>query len=83
MMQAMEVMKAEALHRAPDNRVDPYSPKFKPKTKVITGEEARKVADQPRLSGHSEWDAVELAETDPSGDPVDPEFLKGLPMSKG
>lgn len=73
----------EALRNKPqDLQVDPYSPKFRPSTKVITGEEAKKVADQPRLTGHSEWDDVELAETSDGREPIDPDFLKGLPLKK-
>ena len=61
---------------------DPYSPNFRAETKTVTGEKAEKIADKPRpLTGDAEWDAVELAETDPMREPFDDafvaDFLKG------
>lgn len=81
-MQAAESLKAEATARALEERarayrkrVDPFSPVFKPDEKVVFGDEAEKIADKPHLTGNSEWDAVELAETDPMREPFDNEFL--------
>ena len=37
-----------------------------PDVTVRTGEEARKLADTPHLTGDPEWDEIELRETDPS-----------------
>lgn len=61
---------------------DPYSPNFRPETKTVVGKKAEKVADKPLpMTGNAEWDAVELAETDPMREPFDEamiaEFLKG------
>lgn len=33
-------------------------------------EAARQIADKPQLTGDPEWDAMELAETDPARDPL-------------
>lgn len=33
---------------------------------VLRGADAEKIADVPHLTGDPEWDAMELAETDPS-----------------
>lgn len=60
----------------------PYHPNFRPETKTVLGEEAEKVADTAREpTGDDEWDAVELAETDPMREPFDDafvaDFLKG------
>lgn len=41
-----------------------------PETEVRRDEDARKLADTPHLTGDPEWDAVELAETDPSRPPL-------------
>jgi hypothetical protein len=38
---------------------------------VRTDEEARKLADTPLLTGNPEWDAIELAATDPSRPPIE------------
>lgn len=38
---------------------------------VDTSEEARELADTPHLTGDPEWDAIELAETDPSKPPIE------------
>lgn len=35
-----------------------------------TGAPAAEVADKPNLTGDPEWDAIELAETDPTREPV-------------
>lgn len=73
------VKRAGTQHHRED---DPYSPNFRAKTKTVTGEEAEKIADKPLpLTGNKEWDAVELAETDPMREPFDDamvaDFLKG------
>lgn len=41
-----------------------------PEMQTRTGEEARSIADKPHLTGDPEWDALELAETDPSKEPL-------------
>lgn len=38
--------------------------------KLITGKEAEQIADKPHLTGDPEWDAIELAETDPNKAPL-------------
>lgn len=35
-----------------------------------TGAEAAAIADKPHLTGDPEWDAIEIAETDPTAEPV-------------
>ncbi len=89
MMQAGDALKAEALRdavretREREQRYqDPHMPGFKPKTKEVTGKAAEKIADAPRLTGNAEWDAVELAETDPLREPISDEFL-GRPENGG
>jgi hypothetical protein len=37
----------------------------------VVGAKAEKIADEPKLTGDAEWDAVELAETDPMREPFD------------
>jgi hypothetical protein len=44
---------------------------------VREDDEARKLADMPHLTGDPEWDAVELAETDPSRSPLN-ERMRGV-----
>lgn len=48
-----------------------------PITKVRDDEEARRLADTPHLTGDPEWDAIELAETDPSRPPLS-ERMRGI-----
>lgn len=43
-----------------------------------TGAEAAEIADQPHLTGDPEWDAVEIAETDPTAEPVK---IVGVPVA--
>lgn len=61
---------------------DPFSPEFVPDEHVVLGAEAESIADKPLLTGNAEWDAVELAETDPLREPLDSafagRFLKGV-----
>lgn len=38
---------------------------------VRRDDEARKLADTPHLTGDPEWDAIELAATDPSRPPIE------------
>ncbi len=62
-----------------DSDKDPYSPNFRAKTKTVTGAEAEKIADhQLELTGNAEWDAVELAETDPMREPFDNKFVQSF-----
>ena len=44
------------------------SPQARIETK--TGADARAIADKPHLTGDPEWDALELAETDPTRPPL-------------
>lgn len=39
---------------------------IKPEVSVRRGSEAQRIADEPLLTGDPEWDAIELAATDPS-----------------
>lgn len=41
-----------------------------PEMHTRTDEEARSIADKPNLTGDPEWDALELAETDPGKEPL-------------
>ena len=41
-----------------------------PKIETKMGKEAQAVADAPHLTGDPEWDALELAETDPTKPPL-------------
>jgi hypothetical protein len=41
-----------------------------PEVEVVEGEEAAPLADKPHLTGDPEWDALELAETDPGKTPL-------------
>jgi hypothetical protein len=67
--------------RESSKQQDPFSPTFKPEEKVVLGTAAEAIADKPQLTGNAEWDAVELAETDPMREPFSNEFagrfLKG------
>ena len=57
-------MKKRAGQKAPAWRdVDEWAA---PEVETVTGEEAERIADVPHLTGDAEWDAVELAETDPT-----------------
>ena len=49
------------------NHFDENAP---PEVVVRDDEEARALADTPHLTGDPEWDAVELAETDPTRAPL-------------
>ena len=46
---------------------------------VRSDEEAQKLADTPHLTGDPEWDAIELAATDPSR----PLIEKGIKVKRG
>ena len=55
------------------NRVDKKAPVWRdidegaaPEVETVTGKDAERIADVPHLTGDPEWDAVELAETDPT-----------------
>ncbi len=39
-------------------------------TQVYDDETAREIADTPQLTGDPEWEAMELAETNPAKDPI-------------
>ncbi len=80
LVRAAENLKAEALAKAIKEAAfgpkdDPWSPNFKPTTKVVSGKAAEAIADKPKLTGNKEWDAVELAETDAMREPYNSEFL--------
>jgi hypothetical protein len=48
------------------------------KGETRTDDEARSIADRPHLTGDPEWDAIELAATDPSAPPVNPkDWMRG------
>ena len=76
MVEAVEDMRNEWLKEARDklrsiaDSLDPSKP-FKSNVRIVTGPEAEKIADKPFLTGDPEWDAVELAETDPNREPFD------------
>ena len=53
-----------------EQMIDPTKP-MKPVVKTVIGLDAEKIADEPRLTGDPEWDAVELAETNPNKEPID------------
>lgn len=82
MLRAVEGIRADAMRQAIErakreqiDKIDPFSPAFKPQAKVETGAAAEAIADRPLLTGNAEWDAVELAETDPMREPFDNAFL--------
>jgi hypothetical protein len=56
-------------------KTDPYSPEPDAVVSVADDEQATQTADTAALTGDAEWDAVELAETDPNREPYDPAFL--------
>jgi hypothetical protein len=49
---------------------DPYRDFDAPRAVTRTDAEARALADTPHLTGDPEWDAIELAETDPNRAPL-------------
>jgi len=40
------------------------------RSSVLTDTKSQQLADTPHLTGDPEWDAIELAETDPSKEPL-------------
>ena len=71
MVRAAQALKNEWMKKAIDNIRTSVTEPSKPVVKVVTGEEAQKIADVPRLTGDPEWDRVELEETDPNKPPLD------------
>ena len=61
-----EFMEKRAEKEEAEAERDPEEPQFKTRTDP----EAQKLADTPHLIGDPEWDAVELAETDPTRPPL-------------
>lgn len=57
------------------SHVDPYDFSSQPEVKTAKGEKARKLADRPHLTGDPEFDAIELAETDPTRAPLSERLL--------
>jgi hypothetical protein len=79
MVRAAEAIRAEAIEEQVQQMRQQTEGRVE--SKVVYGKEAESVADKPQLTGDPEWDAVELAETDPMREPFDndfiAEFLKG------
>lgn len=66
---AEQVFEQEAFKTYARERWRSQNPEFEdwgePEVETHTGEAAKKIADTPHLTGDPEWDAIELAETDP------------------
>jgi hypothetical protein len=70
---AEQVFEQTAFTKYMRKRADKKAPVFRdadewidPEVETVTGKEAERVADVPHLTGDPEWDAIELAETDPT-----------------
>jgi len=66
---AEQVFEQEAFKTYAREKHRTANPEFQdwgePEVETVTGDAAKKVADVPHLTGDPEWDAIELAETDP------------------
>jgi len=68
-IEALSQRRLDAIKRSRTGR-DASDREAPPQSDVHRDESARKLADTPHLTGDPEWDAVELAETDPSKPPL-------------
>jgi len=68
---AMADLLAARRHAAPD----PFSPEHEADVRIADDAAAADIADTPRLTGDPEWDAIELAETDPDREPYPSDFV--------
>lgn len=66
-------MEKRAEHDPKNARFDEDNPEFETRS----DEAAQLIADTPHLTGDPEWDAIELAETDPSR-PLLKDRLRGM-----
>lgn len=68
---AIESIRNDRTEAAMRSRLPPeMRDRLPARASVLTDAKSQQLADTPHLTGDPEWDAIELAETDPSKEPL-------------